>query len=86
LCEALDFDVEENYEFFQEVKRFLKFEQKSNIQTISTKEWEKNEEQAEKLLAKRSKLKRNPTFLTCLVLFKDIFPEIKNSKSIFDLQ
>lgn len=45
----------------------------------------KHEAEAEQILSRAPDLKNNPTFLVCLVLFKDIFEEIKNSDSLIDL-
>jgi len=85
LCDCLNFDIHEESEFYKKIEEFIQFENKSNIQIISRKKWLKNEAEAWQILARKSDLKKNPTFLTCLLLFKDIFEEIKNSKSIYDL-
>ena len=38
-----------------------------------------------KILGKRSDIQSNPCYLTCLILFIDIFEQIKDSKTMFDL-
>ena len=47
--------------------------------------WLRGEEEGRNLLLQKSDLRKNPTFLTCLILFRDIFDEIRKSETIYDL-
>ena len=52
---------------------------------ITKESWENYEQENINLLNKKSDLRKNPTFLTCLVLFRHIFDHIKQARNIFDL-
>lgn len=44
---------------------------------ITKDSWATHEQENIGYLTKKSDLRKNPTFLTCLILFRDIFDDVK---------
>jgi hypothetical protein len=70
---------------FNKVKNMINFKRSPNTRLVTRQTWLDKESEAQKIIGKRPDRMCNPTFLTCLLLFRGIFDEIKNSTSISDL-
>lgn len=85
ICAANDFDYKREQAFYEKMKQFIQFQIRPNTQIITRESWEGHEEDNIQLLSRKSDLRKNPTFLTCLVLFRHIFDHIKQATNICDL-
>ena len=82
LCDAVDFDLGEESDVYEKIRSMVTFKKASNIKLVSREFQLAQEAEAEKILTKKPDLLSNPTFITCLVLFRGILNEIKDADSI----